>query len=123
MPCKGEGLDRAVGAGFAAVDHPLGEEALDAQVMHREVGVIGRRVAGGALRLAEEERLAAQFGLAGFARIELPVDPEFRRRREVEHGLEFSHRMDLAAALPWTWLPRSSGLMPFFAAITGSPSK
>ena len=70
-----EGLDGAVGAGLATVNHLLVEEALDAQVVHGVVGVIGRRVAGGTLGLAKEERLSAQLVKGSVpAIVELVID-------------------------------------------------
>ena len=71
----------------------------DLQVVHQVVGVVRRRVAGRALRLAEEQRLAAQLGLAGLRRVELAEDVQLRRRREVEQVLELGHEVHLAAAL------------------------
>jgi len=96
---KGERFDGAIRARLAAVDHPLGEEAFGAQVVHREIGVIGRHVARRAFRLSEKEVLSAEFGLRCFAWIELSVDSQFWRRREIEQCLELSHRVHLATAL------------------------
>ena len=69
------------------------------QVVHQVVGVVRRRVADRALRLAEEQRLAAPLGLARLRRIEPAEDVQLRRRREVEQVLELAHGVHLAAAL------------------------
>src|SRR5713101_9226374 len=83
-----ERLDGTVGARHLAVDHARLVEALDPEIVHRVVGVIRRGMAVSALRLAEEELLALQLRLRRQRRIELPVEPELRRRREVEDLLE-----------------------------------
>ena len=94
-----EGLDRPIGARFAPVDHALGEKAFGPQIVHREVGVVGRSVAGGALRFAKKQFLPAQLALAGFPRIELAINPEFGCGWEVEQRLELCHRVDLTSTL------------------------
>jgi hypothetical protein len=56
-------------------------------------------LAGGALALAEEDRLSPRLCFARLARVELAVDPQLGRGREVEQLLELGHEVDLAAAL------------------------
>jgi hypothetical protein len=58
---------------------------------HQVVGVIGRGMASIASTLAEEDLLSPQFGLRGFARIELAEHIELRRWREAQFLLEFRH--------------------------------
>src|SRR5216684_2200248 len=95
-----ERLDRAVAVHDQAVDHLLLEKALQLQIVHRVVGVMRRRVAGGALALAEEHLLSAQLGLGGLDRIELAVhDAQLGGGREVEQFLHLRHEVHLAAAL------------------------
>src|SRR6266481_6822010 len=77
-----EGLDGSVTDFTHAVDHFRLEEALGLEIMHQVVGVIGRGVAGTAPALAEEDLLAAQFGLRGLGRIEPAEHVELRGRRE-----------------------------------------
>ncbi len=83
----------------AAVDRLRLVEALDLQVVHRVVGVVRGRVAGRALGLAEEQRLAAHSRVSvAFFGSSLPSTFELRGRREVEQVLELGHEVDLAAA-------------------------
>src|SRR5262245_31465003 len=98
---QAEILDRALGSGFHAVDHLRLEETLDLQVVHGIVGVIRSRVARGALRLAEEQRLPLHFRglLAELSGIQLAVDAQIRRRRKVEQVLELGHEVNLRAAV------------------------
>ena len=74
----------------------LVDEALDLQVVHLVIEVERRRMAAGALRLAEEELLAAQLGSVSPSRgSSRPGQVELRRRREVEHVLHLRHVDDL----------------------------
>ena len=94
-----EGLDRSVGAGSAAVDHAFGEEALSAQIVHREIGVIRRRVTGRALCFAEEQLLATHLRLAGFARVEFAINAELRHgRKSSSSGIPPCHAPGCRAA-------------------------
>src|SRR5437588_2481295 len=83
---QGERLDRALCGRHQAVDRLRLVEAIDLQVVHQVVGVERRRVAGGALRLAEEQRLATHF--RGIRRelsgVKLSVNAQAGRGREVE---------------------------------------
>ena len=54
---------------------------------------------GGALGLAEEQRLAPELALGGLAGVELAEDVELGRGREVQEVLDLGHEMHLAAAL------------------------
>ena len=92
-----EGLDWAVGAGHPTVDHVRFEESFDLHVVHEIVGVIGRRVASGAARLAEKQLLSSHFRFGRFFRFELAVNTEFRRRRKIQDRLELGHEVDLAS--------------------------
>src|SRR5262249_14763338 len=74
-------------------------ESLHLQVMHQVVGVVGRNVTDRAVRLAEEDRLAAQLRLTGLRRVETAIEVELRRGRKVEQFLHLGHEMNLTAAL------------------------
>src|SRR6202171_2807250 len=87
-----EGLDGSVADFTHAVDYLWLEETLGLEIVHQVVGVIGRGVAGTAPALAEEDLLAAQFGLRGLARIENAEHVELRCRREAQLLLEFRHQ-------------------------------
>src|ERR1700720_429173 len=91
-----EGLDGSVAALTHAVDHLRLEEALGLEIVHQVVGVIGRGVAGPAPAFAEEDLLAAQFGLRGLGRIEPAEYVKLRCRRETKFLLKFRHQPDLA---------------------------
>jgi len=68
--------------------------------VHQVVGVEGRGVARGALRLAEEQfwpRISGESG-ANFFGVEFSVQAEAGRGRKIEQFLNF--------AMKWTWLPR-----------------
>ena len=68
--------------------------------MHRVVGVVRRRVAVGAVRLAEEQLLPAQLGVGSRSSgSSLPSSAELGRRREVEDLLELGHVLHLRAAV------------------------
>jgi hypothetical protein len=82
-----EGLDRPIPCLPQAVDHGRLEKALDLEIVHQVIGVVGRGVAGTALALAEENLLPAQLVGCGLAWIELSEDVELRRRREPQHFL------------------------------------
>ena len=97
-PTQREGLDRPVGARHCAVDQYRLVEALGVQIVHQVVGVVGRRVAGAALPLAEKDGLAAQFRLARFARVEAAEQIELRGRREIQQLLNLGHVVHLTAA-------------------------
>src|SRR5262245_57951318 len=98
-PTQWKGLDRSLRRRQHSVDRLRLVEALHLQVMHQVVGVIGRNVTDRAVRLAEEERLAAQLRLAGLRRVETAIDVKLRRGRKVEQFLHLGHEMNLAAAL------------------------
>src|SRR5437773_349076 len=98
-PAQREGLDGTVARSHSSVDVLRLEEALQLEVVHRVVGVVRRYVAGGALGLAEEDRLPPHLRLAGLAWVELAVDRQLGGGREVEQLLELGHEVDLAAAL------------------------
>ena len=89
MPRSGKVLIGPSARGLAAVDHLLVEEPLDLQVVHQVVGVVRRRVAGGALRLAEEELLArAARSRWPWPGSSLPKTFSFGRGREIEQRPE-----------------------------------
>src|SRR5260370_7125875 len=67
--------------------------------MHEVVGVIGRRMTRRAVRLAEEERLAAHLLSGGFCRIELSINIELGSGRKVEYFLKLRHEVNLASTL------------------------
>ena len=85
--------------GHVVLDHLRLEEAAGLQIVHLIVRVVRRRVAGRALALAVEHRLAAQLCLRGLRRIELAEHVECGRGREIQDVLELRHEMHLAAAL------------------------
>src|SRR5690606_30808693 len=76
-------LDAAQGERLDRPDRRLASEPLDAQIVHLVVEVVGRRVAGRARALAEEDLLAADLLLGRLAPVKAPVGPELRRRWEV----------------------------------------
>jgi len=96
-----------------AVDHRRLKKALELEIVHEVLGVLGRGVAGTALALAEEDLLSAEL------RRGWPCpDRAFRARRasgaggNSQHLLErLGHDVDLMARARRTF-------MPFFAAIT-----
>src|SRR5216683_6741480 len=94
-----ERLDRPVPCFPRAVDHRRLEKALDLEIVHQVIGVVGRGVAGTALALAEEDLLPAQLGGGGFAWVELSQHVELWRRWESQHLLELGHDVDLMTAL------------------------
>src|SRR5690606_13204587 len=95
---QGEGLDGAVLIHHRAVGHARLEEALELEVVHGVVGVVGRGVAGEALAATEEDLLTTQLLLGGEARIQLAVDDaQLGGGREVQDGLELGHVVHLAA--------------------------
>src|ERR1700746_2437442 len=83
-----EGLDRPIPCFPQAVDHRRLEKALELEIVHEVVGVVGRGVAGTALALAEEDLLPAQLGGGGLAWIELSQHVELWRRGGSPHPLE-----------------------------------
>src|SRR5262249_34795679 len=94
-----KGLDRPLRRGYHSVDYLRLVKAFHLQVMHQVVGVVRRSVADRAIRLAEEERLAAQLRLAGLRRVETAINGEVRRWRKVEQSLHLAHEVHLTAAL------------------------
>src|SRR5450755_2342297 len=94
-----ERLDRPVPGFPQAVNHRRLEKALDLEIVHQVIGVVGRGVADTALALAEEDLLPAQLSGSGLAWIELSEHVELRCRREPQHLLELGHDVDLMAAL------------------------
>src|SRR5450755_940625 len=93
-----ERLDRPVPGFPQAVDHCRLEKALDLEIVHQVIGIVGRGVADTALALAEEDLLAAQLGGSGLAWIELSEHIELWRRWEPQHCLELGHDVDLMTA-------------------------
>src|SRR5262249_9126285 len=87
-----------VSGGHHAVHHAWVVEPLDLKIVHGVVGVVRRRMAGRALRLAEEEILAAHLLCRGLGWIELAIDSKLGCRREVENLLELGHEVYLTAA-------------------------
>src|SRR6266850_6613368 len=83
-PAQREALDRAVA-------RLVLQEALHVQVVHLVVEVGRRRMAGRALRLAEEQLLAAQLALGRLRRVETAERRQLGRGREVEHVLHLRH--------------------------------
>src|SRR5437879_2255751 len=77
-----ERLDRAIHICHTAVDLLGLEETFRLQVVHQPVGVVGRRVTGGALALAEEDFLSMHLRSCCLFGIELAVEIKFRGRRE-----------------------------------------
>jgi hypothetical protein len=67
------------------------------------------------LALAEEDRLAAQLALVRLRGSSFPNTSSF--------GAGGKSRSSWNSAMKCTWLPRSSGFTPFFAAVAMSPSK
>src|SRR5258707_197106 len=94
-----ERLDRPVPCFPQAVDHHRLEKALDLEIVHQVIRVVGRGVAGAALALAEEDFLPAQLRGSGLAWIELSEHVKLRRRRESQHLLELRHDVHLMTAL------------------------
>ena len=70
---------------------PTGVKPLHLQVVHAVVRVVRRRVAGAALRLAEEQLLALHLRRVGpeLLRVELAVDAQAGRRREGNRIVDF----------------------------------
>ena len=93
------GLDRPIPCFPQAVDHRRLEKALDLEIVHQVIGVVGRGVAGTALALAEEDLLPAELGGGGLAWIELSEHVKLWRRRESQHLLKPRHDVDLMTAL------------------------
>src|SRR6516165_3382386 len=88
-----ERLDRSLRCSVETVNGSRRVKALRVQIVHVVVGVIGRRVARGALGFAEEKLLTLHLGRIGFELlgIEFAVDTEARRRWEAEQILELGH--------------------------------
>ena len=100
MPRSGKVLIGPSAARHHAVDHARLVEALGLQIVHR--GCRCSTAPGGSSRTAPCRRRAAwprSSARVALRRIELAVDAELRRRREVEQLLELGHEVDLAAAL------------------------
>src|SRR4029077_10274877 len=83
-PAQREALDRAVA-------RLTWQKALNMQIVHLVVEVEGRRVTRRALRLAEEQLLAAQLALGRLLRVEATQRSQLRRGREAEHILHLGH--------------------------------
>jgi len=75
------------------------KEAFGAQVVHQIDGVVGCRLATGAVGLAKEKFLASHFRFGRELGVEFAVDAEVGRRWEVEDFLKFCHCMDLRRAV------------------------
>jgi hypothetical protein len=70
---KRKSLYWPVGRHHHSVNHMLLVEAIGAQIVQCVIRVVGRRVAGGTLALAEKDLLPVQFLLAGLGWVKLAI--------------------------------------------------
>src|SRR5437870_10788663 len=91
MQVRGRVLDAPERKGLDRPFRTTDVEALHLQVMHVIVHEGGTRVADGALGLAVEQALAAEFGGGRLLRNQLHERSELRSGREVNDGIEVAH--------------------------------
>lgn len=85
---QGERFDRPIGTGHESVDLPWFVEALRLQIVHKIIGVVGRLMATHTVRSAKKKSLPTHLGLIAFSGIDLAVDAQLGRWREVRYLLE-----------------------------------
>src|SRR6266508_4111706 len=98
-PAQRKRLDRPIHCRHAPVERARREESLRAEIVHQVVGVVRRRVADGALPLAEEHRLAPLLFIGRLGGIQPPVEAQLGSGREIEELLHLRHEVHLAAPL------------------------